>query len=52
MVNLQLPWQPEPWLFVCFIRDKTNFHKLTWKLGENIRCVGGGEINTDIKTRY
>ncbi len=26
-----------------------NFHKGAWKLGENIRCVGGGEIITDIK---
>ncbi len=26
-----------------------NFRKGTWKLGENIRCVGGGEIITDIK---
>ncbi len=29
-----------------------NFRKWTWKLGENIRCVGGGEIITNIKTRY
>ncbi len=29
-----------------------NFHKWTWKLRENIRCVGGGEIITDIKTCY
>ncbi len=30
-----------------------NFRKGAWKLGENIRCVGGGEIITDIKkTRY
>ncbi len=29
-----------------------NFHKGTWKLWENIRCVVGGEIITDIKTRY
>ncbi len=28
-----------------------NFRKWTWKLGENITCVGGGEIITDIKTR-
>ncbi len=26
-----------------------NFGKGAWKLGENIRCVGGGEIITDIK---
>ncbi len=38
-------------LFILFIRVKTtaNFHKWTWKLGENIRCFGGGEIITDIK---
>ncbi len=24
----------------------------TWILRENIRCAGGGEIITDIKTRY
>ncbi len=29
-----------------------NFRKGTWKLGENIRCVGGGEIITDIKTKH
>ncbi len=29
-----------------------NFHKWTWKLRENIRCFGGGEIITDIKKRY
>ncbi len=29
-----------------------NFRKGTWKLGENIRRVGGGEIISDIKTRY
>ncbi len=29
-----------------------NFRNGKWKLGENIRCVGGGEIITDIKTRY
>ncbi len=28
-----------------------NFRKGTWKLRENIRCVGG-EIISDIKTRY
>ncbi len=37
-----------------FIRVKTmaNFRKWTWKLGENIRCFGGGENITDIKKRY
>ncbi len=37
-----------------FIRVKTmaNFHKGTWKLREKIRCVVGGEIITNIKTRY
>ncbi len=36
-----------------FIRDKTmaNFRKGTWKLTENI-SVGGGEMISDIKTRY
>ncbi len=28
-----------------------NFRKGTWKLRENIRCVGG-EIITDIKTHF
>ncbi len=27
-----------------------NFRKWTWKLGDNITCIGGGEIITDIKT--
>ncbi len=50
MVNLRLPWLQEPWLknknkIVLMV----NFRKGTWKLGENIRCVGGGEIITDIK---
>ncbi len=42
------------YLFFGFISVKTmaNFRKWTWKLGENIRCVGGGEIITDIKARY
>ncbi len=37
-----------------FFRVKTmaNFRKGTWKFGENIRCVGGGEIISDIKTGY
>ncbi len=26
--------------------------KGTWKIGENVRCIGGGEIITDIKTCY
>ncbi len=54
MVNLWLPWLQEPWFFFGFIRVKTmaNFRKWTWKLGENIRCIGGGELITDIKTRY
>ncbi len=43
-------------LFLLFflIRVKTmaNFRKGTWKLGENIRCFGDGEIITDIKKRY
>ncbi len=56
MVNLRLPWLQEPRfkkkkkkIFVLMV----NFRKGAWKLGENIRCVGGGEIITDIKkTRY
>ncbi len=38
-------------LFNFFIHVKTmaNCRKGTWKLGENIRCVGGGEIITDIR---
>ncbi len=51
MVNLRLPWLQEPWFLVLFVL-MANFRKGTWKLGENIRCVGGGEIITDIKTRY
>ncbi len=41
-------------VFFCFIRVKTmaNFRKGTWKLGENISCVGGGEIIIDIKTKH
>ncbi len=37
-----------------FIRVKTmaNFRKGTWKLRENIRCIVGGEIITNIKTHY
>ncbi len=52
MVNLRLPWLQEslfvvlfvlkPWLI--FVREHGN--------SNNIRCVGGGEIITDIKTRY
>ncbi len=40
--------------FFFLIRVKTmaNFRKWTWKLGENIRCFGDGEIITDIKKRY
>ncbi len=34
------------------VKTMANFHKGTWKLWENIRCVGGGEIITDIKTHY
>ncbi len=31
---------------MIFFRVKTlaNFLKGTWKLGENIRCIGGGEV--------
>ncbi len=55
MVNLRLQWLATTMIyFYFFIRVKTmaNFRKGTWKLGEIIRCVGGGEIITDIKTRY
>ncbi len=60
MVNLRLQWLQEPLMFFFFLvlfvlkpwLWAMNFHKGTWKLGENIRCVGGGEIITDIKTRY
>ncbi len=39
-------------IFFFGIRVKTmaNFRKGTWKLRETVRCVGGGEIITDIKT--
>ncbi len=49
----------KPWLItmatrtmIFFIGVKTmaNFRKWTWKLGDNITCIGGGEIITDIKT--
>ncbi len=41
-------------LLFIYIRVKTmaNFRKGPWKLRVNIRCIGGGEIITDIKTRY
>ncbi len=48
MVNLRLQWLQEPFR----VKTMANFHKGTWKLWENIRCVVGGEIITDIKTRY
>ncbi len=35
---------------VICVKTMANFHKWTLKLEENIRCVGGGEIITDIKT--
>ncbi len=44
-----------PMIFFFFffrVKTMTNFRKGTWKLGENIRCVGGGEIIFDIKTGY
>ncbi len=34
------------------VKTVTNFRKWTWKLRESIRCVGGAEIITDIKTYY
>ncbi len=55
----------KPWLICgyngyknhdCFgfirVKNMANFRKGTWKLRENFRLVGGGEIITDIKTRY
>ncbi len=50
MVNLRLPWLQD--FFCVRIKTMANFRKGTWKLRENIRCVGGGEIITDIKTHY
>ncbi len=45
MVNFLLPWLQEQWFF-GFIPVKTmaDFRKGTCTLRENIRCVGGGEI--------
>ncbi len=37
---------------IIHVKTMASFRKGTWKLGENIRCVGDGEIITDIKTRY
>ncbi len=34
------------------VKTMANFRKGTYKLRENIRCVGDGEIITDIKTLY
>ncbi len=58
MVNLQLPGYKNHDIFVCLfvlLVFISNFRKGTWKLRENIRCVGGGEIRilpSYIKTRY
>ncbi len=58
MVNLWLTWLQEPLAYffiiiglIC-VKTMANFCKWTLKLGENNRCVGGGEIITYIKTRY
>ncbi len=34
-----------------YVKTMANFRKGTWKLRENIKLVGGGEIISDIKTR-
>ncbi len=34
-----------------YLKTMANFRKGTWKLRENIKLVGGGEIISDIKTR-
>ncbi len=54
MVHLWLPYLQEPcfFLFIISVKTMANFPEGTWKLRENIRCVGGGEIITDIKTCY
>ncbi len=52
MVNLRLPWVQEPCFFIIHVKTMANVRKGTWNIGENIRCVGGGEIITDIKTCY
>ncbi len=36
-------------IFLLFVLKPWLSYKWTWKLGENIRCIGGGgEIITDI----
>ncbi len=53
MVNFRLPWLQGPWfkiyIYIYIFVLMVNFRKGAWKLGENIRCVGGGEIITDKK---
>ncbi len=39
-------------LFLIRVKTMANFRKWTWKLGENIRCFGDGEIITDIKKNF
>ncbi len=40
-------------IFILFVlKTMANFRKGTAKLRENIRCFGGGEIITNLKTRY
>ncbi len=38
-------------IYIC-VKTMANFRKGPWELGVNIKCIGGGEIITDIKTRY
>ncbi len=51
MVKLRLPWLQEPRMFSFFcVKTMANFCTGTWKLRENMRCIGGGEVITDINT--
>ncbi len=53
MVNLCLTMATRTTIFgFILVKTMVNFRKGTWKLKENIRCVFGVEIITNIKTLY